>query len=312
MHNELHAGRDGWLFLTGGSNQVLRFYTEPHFFGPEQRAAWQDMLGEREARARACGAGYCHVIAPEKLSVYPEFYDGELPFIEHAPSRCLAPGAGAGAPQVVDLRPRFAALKQAGEQLYFKTDTHWTHAGAFAAADAVCRHFGLDIGPQFLERPLAEAQLTLDLGGKLQPPVSERWTMRTGSGRLTRIAASDMVVYKEAHGAENEPGLHVGCSVALRNATPTVRARLVLYGDSFSEYRDHLMMGALAETFEETHFVWSSQLDWNHIAALRPDFVVSELAERFMNVVPSAEIDLRAFEQERLREYIATHTPPAA
>lgn len=312
MQSELHAGRDGWLFLTGGSNQVLRFYTEPDFFSLEQRAAWRKLLKEREIRASKCGARYCHVIAPEKLSVYPEFYDGELPFIEQAPSRCLAPDAVEGAPQVVEIWQRFAALKQAGEQLYFKTDTHWTHAGAFAAADAVCRHFGLDIGSQFLERPLAQAQLVLDLGGKLQPPVVESWTMRTGSGRLTRIAASDMVAYKEAHGAENEPGLHVGCSVAFRNATPTVRARLVLYGDSFSEYRDHLMMGALAETFEETHFVWSSQLDWNHIEALQPDFVVSELAERFMNVVPSSEIDIKAFEQERLREFVALHAPPAA
>ena len=29
MSEDVHTGRDGWLFLAKGSNEVLRFFTEP-------------------------------------------------------------------------------------------------------------------------------------------------------------------------------------------------------------------------------------------------------------------------------------------
>jgi hypothetical protein len=49
-------------------------------------------------------------------------------------------------------------------------------------------------------------------------------------------------------------------------------------------------------------------MDWSYIEALKPDFVISQLAERFMNVVPSADIVLQTLASDRLNAFKAMQT----
>lgn len=306
---DVHVGQDGWMFLVGGANDVIRYYTEPNYFDNERQRLWLALLQERNRRAAALGARYCHVIAPEKISVYPEHFGGRLPFFEAAPSFSLPAleATSRGARTLVDVIGALAGAKAHRSPLYFRTDTHWTPEAVDAVAAATCAQLGTPYGDNFAMRPRGEASLVLDLGGKFVPPVSETWHIRRPSGRLVRTSANRLVTFKETHQLEHEGGLHVGSAVSFLNNSPVVDARLVVFGDSFSEYRDHLLFGALAENFRESHFVWSSQLDWAYIAALKPDFVISELAERFMNIVPSTDIVLESFVEERLNAFKASN-----
>ncbi|MDB5448376.1 MAG: hypothetical protein JWQ97_3693, partial [Phenylobacterium sp.] len=79
--------------------------------------------------------------------------------------------------------------------------------------------------------------------------------------------------------------------------------RLMLFGDSFSEYRTHLLTGLLAETFAETAFIWSSAIDWGLVQKFKPNVLLTELAERFMEQVPNDDLDLNAFASHRLEQY---------
>ena len=117
-----------------------------------------------------------------------------------------------------------------------------------------------------------------------------------------RINVNDLVRYKEEQNAENQVGLHIGSAVVFRNDSPTADPRrLVLFGDSFSEYRPHMLTGLLAETFAEVHFVWSSQVDWGYVERVAPHILITELAERFMTYVPNDEgFDLQAYVSEKL------------
>ena len=61
---------------------------------------------------------------------------------------------------------------------------------------------------------------------------------------------------------------------------------VLLFGDSFSEFRPHLLTAMLAETYRDLHFVWSASLDFDLIGHIRPQIVISEIAERLMATLP--------------------------
>ena len=71
----VHEGRDGWIYLIGGTNGVLDQYTNLDCIGKERIAAWIDLLKNRKQRFSKNNIKYVHFIAPEKLSIYPEFFD---------------------------------------------------------------------------------------------------------------------------------------------------------------------------------------------------------------------------------------------
>ena len=52
-----------------------------------------------------------------------------------------------------------------------------------------------------------------------------------------------------------------------------------------------------ADRFREVHFLWSTGIDWHYLEGVRPDFVLAEIAERFLIDLPPRGIRI-----ERLAE----------
>ena len=48
----------------------------------------------------------------------------------------------------------------------------------------------------------------------------------------------------------------------------------------------------LSETFRNVHFVWSTGLDWDLIERIRPNIVITEIAERFMSTLPKDDLNV--------------------
>jgi hypothetical protein len=103
-------------------------------------------------------------------------------------------------------------------------------------------------------------------------------------------------------------GLHIGSRVVFSNEQAPDPRKIVVFGDSFSEYRPHLLTGILAETFAETHFLWASQIDWGYVNRVKPDFLITELAERFMTHVPTGDVDVDALAAEKVSTFKAQST----
>jgi alginate O-acetyltransferase complex protein AlgJ len=290
----VHVGKKGWLYLVGGSNKVLDYYIRPDTFSPDLVAAWIQRLKCRLDNARALNARYIHVIAPEKLSVYPEFFGDELPHFSQAPAvrfpnDCRLAGIE---DSVIDLLPRLRNYKVAFK-LYWQTDTHWTPFGCFFAYEAICEHLGIPANRGLLGAIGPYSEILLDLGSKLDPPRREAFAMLQPLKKARRIAVNSIVAYKERYGLENESGLHRGSNVVYANFSPTAHpVKVVMFGDSFSEYRPHLLSGMLADTVREFHFIWSLEIDWNYVRRFEPDIIITETTERFMNGVPHDDLDL--------------------
>ena len=99
--------------------------------------------------------------------------------------------------------------------------------------------------------------------------------------------------------------MHVGSHVRYENSDPLIDKKVIIFGDSFSEYRGHLLTGMFAETYAEVNFIWNSSLDKKFITKLNPDVVITELAERFMpKTVPSDQFCLTEYENKLISRYV--------
>lgn len=311
MTLEVHVGLDDWLFLSGGSNEVLKYYATPDFFN-QAKSVWLELLRSRREKAEQRGIIYRHMTVPDKLSIYQEFYRDPLLYLENPPTAALPrllsgqPDAAALQPLLIDVKARMLAAKAGGAQLYFKTDAHWTFEGCWEAYLALCASLQAAPNHSFLEAQTTTGNLFLDLGSKLSPPVSEPYVVKHFIKGAQRTFANELIAYKERENAHDAPGLHVGSHIMFRNeSTATDPRTIVLFGDSYSEYRTHMLTGLLAETFAETHFIWNASIDWAYVDRVKADIVVTEMAERFMNLVPNDTLDVHAFARERMAAFLA-------
>ena len=309
--NIVHAGNEDWLYLVGGSNNVEALFAEESSFTPAKCQAWINLLEGRRARLVEQGIRYLHLPAPEKLTVLPEYYKGILPNPQGSPTRALF--SRLPNDQDVGVNPlQYFEQVKAKRQLYWKTDTHWSFYGAFAAYQLLCNKLGIEPDQELVTYPRRKANVVMDLGSKMKPVQREVITNFRLQERSRRVYANELVEFKEKHGLDNTGALHVGSHVVFENdSAKAVNKKVVLFGDSFSEYRPSLLTGMLAETVSELHFIWGAELDYGYIEEQKPDIVVSELAERFMTLLPRDERNNAHFSKLRIEQYVEANGMPA-
>ncbi|ACA18943.1 conserved hypothetical protein [Methylobacterium sp. 4-46] len=296
----VHVGRDGWLFLTGGTNRVLAQYraTLPNAW---LLWRWRRLIERRSARAAALGLRYHHVVIPEKLSIYEDRLDGIALDPALSPARRLgarlARSRAAGA--WIDLVGPMRAARAGERPLFLRTDTHWTERGCQLAYAEIMR--GLAAAPRadLAARPYRETEAVLDLGGKLPDRPREVARMVEYLRDARRVGANSLVETFEAQGRAMD--LHVGARVVFRNDSPLADPRcLVLFGDSCAHFGTFFLTGLLAESFREVHFLWSASVDWGYVARVRPHLLLVEMAERFLYRVPDDRFDVEAYARRKL------------
>ncbi|MEE9332753.1 MAG: glycosyltransferase 61 family protein [Granulosicoccaceae bacterium] len=300
----VHVGKDGWLFLIAGSNNVLDLYRDDSSFSDKLARQWVELIQTRDETLQAMDVQYVHLPAPEKLTVLHKFYDGDIENIHSSPIHQLAAKYGAEIPAFINPLP-YLSRHIDGPPIYWKTDTHWSCWGCFAAYQLLCSEMQIPTNRELLQYPYDEGQVMFDLGGKLATPDRETGRFYKLAKNAKRVFANGMVQFKEQENQLNEIHLHVGSHVIYRNDSPdAVKQRLVLFGDSFSEYRPHLLTGMLAETFQEVHFIWNSNIDYDYVKRVKADIVITELAERFMTTVPTDKLDIESFSEKTLTKFL--------
>ncbi len=302
---EVTAGRDGWLFLTGGTNDTLRLFQDEEFLAEEEISAWVTLLDARRRATEERGMAYRHLFVPDKLAVHPELFPS---VVGTAPGARILARAGRGplGDCLVDAQAALRAAKHEAP-VYLRTDSHWTFEGCFAAYAALCRSLGVVPRGGLVNRPAASVTLAMDLGGKFSPPVVEEATFRSILYNARRVEANAQVAALEQNGFADGAGLLGGTRVVFRNDSPGAEPRvLVLFGDSYSEFRPHMLTGLLAETFREVHFVWSPSIDLGYAERVGANIVVSEMAERFVKRLPDDSRDVVAWADERMAARMET------
>jgi hypothetical protein len=316
IHEHIRVGKQGHLFLTVGSNNVLRQYTKDGF-NLDAQCQWRLLIAARARALRRRGVTYRHMFVPEKLTIYDNLYIGPPVDVRYSPAailyrhdpyyrehplrlinvvRCLQRRAQ-WRRTVVDLVGPMRRVRDATE-LYRRTDSHWTFAGCELACFELCRSLGVDPHRDFAQREAHHfPDGSGDLGAACVPPRLESMTFISVQKDSERFYANPLVDLHERMGTAHL--LHLGAHVAYRNARPRDGRRLLLFGDSYAHFAPFMLTIMLAETFREVHFVWSTSLDWSLIDRIAPDIVVTEMAERFAVRLPDDRFDLDACTRER-------------
>lgn len=278
----------GWVFLLGGSNNVRDYWIGGKNLDHNILEEWLFLYKSRISFFKKHDIKYISMFAPEKLTIYSDKCPLKIK-TDKIPSRQLVRYLQNHMDfddYYVDLIPY---LKSQSEKFltYHKTDSHWNFLGAYSAYQLVQYNLKDPIYIDALSQPKKYNWNAMDLGGKFDPPLKERTYYYKSSGNFKRIYANELVKFKEREKRENDVGLHVGSYVIYENETPLSNKVIMIFGDSFSEYRDHLLTGLYAETYRRVHFIWNSSIDFELIEKVNPDLVITEMAERFISKVPA-------------------------
>lgn len=286
------VGREGWLFLCGGSNANLGQYVGAVEMEPAWLGEWHEVIARRDAALRELGATTALLVVPDKLAVYEEHYPEDLTRVGLRPiERLLEAG---DLPIVYPLEQLRAAA--ARESVYLRTDTHLTFHGNEVLFEAVRAALGIAAPVDLSDVPLRSYLTSGDLGVKFDPPILNVVSSAGTLGRA-RIAEDNRAEIAAVDG-------HIGTRrVFVNDAAPDQRVA-VLYGDSFgfaAEYYQGLSW-FLAQVFRETHFVWVP-FGWDPDYARRvgAEVVLIQGAERFVARVPRETVEVAELARETLR-----------
>ncbi len=289
---EVGIGENGWLFLAVGSNCVVQMYTEPEHEQETVVEAWHQLVADRTRKLSALGSKYYHVMLPEKLTLLGDKLHWPidttrsrgLKFNHTAPTEVKN--------NIIDLIGYLIKLNNS-ETYFLKTDSHWNLYGAFIAYQLIFSTLNLHIRKDLLGRPRSMANIVLDLGSKLPDNPAEDVSFAQFREEAETVSDEGLVRYKRENGLLNEGSLHVGSYVEFKNPRAPNSQRVLLFGDSFSEYRDHLITALFAESFKHMAFIWSTSVDFSACERFRPDIVFCLMTERFMNRIPTDDFDFR-------------------
>jgi len=310
----VHTGIEDWLFLTGGSNFVTTLYDRQEGHLPDSLLIkWRHLLERRERRCDNLGIHYVHITVPDKLTVYGHkqaspLVDPDLaPAIRLGDMMRISPSARCW----VDLVQPMRAARDTVD-LYWKTDTHWTPEGCILAYVTLCQQLGLEPNPDLNSAPSREFAARMDLGGKVNPVQWEaiRESDFSGTARRTFINSVTAILENPAFGSE----IHVGSRVAFVNSDARNTQKVLIFGDSYASQRMNMLTGLFAGTVRNVEFIWSANIDWSFVKAAKPDILITEVAERFMTIVPHDRVNLRVLEarqavkalRRRFERWIAT------
>lgn len=286
------AGRDGWLFLCGGTNANLGQYVGAVEMEPDWLDEWRAVLHRRQEEVRELAVTAALLVVPDKLAVYEEHYPDDLTRVGPRPVERLL--AADDLPVLYPLQELRAAARE--EAVFLPTDTHLTFRGNEVVFEAVRAALGIvapvELGSVALQRYAAFG----DLGAKFDPPVVNVVAV-AGSLGQARIVEDNREQIAAVSG-------HIGTRRVFRNdGAPDPRVA-VLFGDSFGFSAESYqgLSWFMAQVFREVHFVWVPfGWDAEYVRRTGAEVVLVQGAERFVARVPRASVVVGQLAEETLR-----------
>jgi hypothetical protein len=287
------VGREGWLFLCGGTNANLEQYVGEAQMEPGWLEEWRQVTLRRESEASELGVSLALLVVPDKLAVYEEHYPEELRRLGPRPIERLREGG--------DLRifyplDELRAAAAEGVDAYMRTDTHLTFDGNRSLSASVLDALGVEDPPDFADLPLRSYPIRGDLGAKFDPPIVGI-VSEPGSLHHAQIVEDNRAEIAAVDG-------HIGTRRVFRNEDAPDRRVAVIFGDSFGfgapNYQG--VSWFLAQSFREVHFIWVPfGWDPDYVRRVGAEAVLIQGAERFVARVPHPTVDASGLAEETLR-----------
>ncbi len=133
---QVRIGQNGYFFLGNDFEKVIDKTTGDWRLPPEGIKDGVERFVSLQRQVADVGAALAIVIAPNKHSIYPEMLPPDVTPAPRTVTDDIVVQTGRTGLSILDLRPEMRRLKSSA-QAYFRTDTHWTHAGAAVSYDRI-------------------------------------------------------------------------------------------------------------------------------------------------------------------------------
>ena len=276
------VGRDGWLFYKGaqnfGENPVADYQGSNLYTDAELEIIAENMQAAKEA-LESRGIKFALLLIPNKERVYDKYMPAS--YGEAAQNNRME--------QVADYLVRNTdirvvniteELKEYAEspgngRIYYKYDTHWNHTGAYIAAQIMGRELGFELPDiSSLTENLVDAP-SMDLAVQL----SMQSVLNEG-----KIAVYEGFTYRNIKSTTNEAVTEFNFRDISADAGGE---KLLILGDSFSGTLGRYMSAG----YEETYAIFNNNYTAKILDEYKPDVVVFETVERFIDKMLSFDIN---------------------
>lgn len=284
----VHIGTDGWLYY----RVTLRDYLKYDDCNPLERTRMRRIarsLSLLEQLIERSGRQFVFVIAPDKPTVYPEYFGIERQAVLCDKNRYdlfLESLHEFPVKNFVRLDTLLLADK-VNHQLYYKTDSHWTEQAGKIAGQAILNHLSPDAWSRHFPRVTFSQKLYKgDLSSMLSLDINETVDAIQTIQYPFPVDRRELGVYISGYRYQ----------FTAVNATPgTYLPKAIWYRDSFST----AILPYLENSFESLDVIWPHDVQ----TFLTPDpveelrgshIVILEIVERYL---PGLQIDLRAWKK---------------
>ncbi|MBR9792485.1 MAG: hypothetical protein GYB58_12135 [Gammaproteobacteria bacterium] len=269
------TGKDGHLFLYGGSNKVDKLFDHDAQLNEDLAEKWRAIIAKRFTQLEQYDCQLLQMVIPEKQSVIPGSYyreiNGASPLLRHLEAQQL-PGW-------------FSVLEALSDDVskdyFFKTDSHLNSHGCWRVFEAILEH--LELAP--VSQPEFNRLRTMcgDLGKKFAPyKLSEH---DVSPSRFPVTSSKPELVTSFIPPDKR----HIGRTYHWRNNIPVSEKRVLVFGNSFFEkgINAHQLTWWFAHYFAEVIFIWSPDMNIGMVKKHKPDLVICQSIERFARLAPS-------------------------
>lgn len=272
-NNEAVLGRNGFFFLSGGTNKVSDLYVNSFF---DKKIKWEELILKRSEQLIDREVKFIQIIIPEKSSVLSIY----CPFYSTKPSQLLAEiylhNSGNENLYIPFLDDEF-------DEYYLRSDSHLSNKGAeLMISRLLSKYIGSNLNwtvnhGHFL--------LKGDLGSKFLVDYDELVDVYTEL-HLDGVLLEPVLIFSY----ENPAGGHIGMTRIWKCDSAPIKLKVVAFSNSFFE------RGAIStqlswwfsRLFSEFHFIWSPELKIDYVDNVKPDIVICQTIERFLRVVPES------------------------
>lgn len=272
-------GRNGYLFLTGGTNALSEMY---HVANSSERvqksvSGWIALFKKRKATLNSLGVHYIQMIVPEKNSMLPHLLPGATgkcsPFLEGVETAIRdSPDILGNYLSAVDCLSRGDL-----EASWKKVDSHLTPYGSRRLYAELAEIMGHE--DDFEEAPEIEAMETGDLAARfLGRPMYEavRYYGEAPHTKSREKTFEHMVIPR-----------HTGHRREWKNPQAPIKKRVMSFGNSFMDGINQSSLSYwLSANCIEYKFTFDSKINVERVAETKPDFVICQTVERYLQTVP--------------------------
>lgn len=283
---KVHLGTDGWLYYHRSTEDYFKVAgCMPDERKLMERTAKQIHLLERIVEAS--GRRFLFIVAPDKTTIYPEYFGAERPTLRCSKNHYdLLMYYIQKYPVKNFLRIDEDLLAAKGvRQVYYKTDTHWNLYGSFIASSSIIRHLTPLTWREYLpEVKMVEQDYRGDLSRMIALDISENTGIIENIKYNAELKEVNLGRYMNGDRFRFIASPHSG-----RYLLP----KAIIYRDSFSTR----LLPYLKGSFEQLDVVWSN----NVMTRLTPvpmedlngaKIVIVEIAEMYL---PGFDVDLKAW-----------------